>query len=139
MSAKSMKIVNRVVDSFLIVLGMLLIIIMGRQIWGIGSEIFQISEGNPDQVIHDVLSFFLFFEFFTMILRYLQEDHHLPIRYLIYICITAILRHQIGSPTNALDTLLVSISILVLVCTLVIMQKTISKGAIASENESEPY
>lgn len=139
MSVKSMKLVNRLVDSFLILLGILLIVIMARQIFGIGMEIFQISEVNPDQVIHDVLSFFLFFEFFTMILRYLQEDHHLPIRYLIYICITAILRHQIGSPTNALDTLLVSISILVLVCTLVIMQKTLNKSSITTEDESDHY
>ncbi len=134
-----MKLVNRVVDSFLVLLGILLIIVMGKQILGIGIEIFQLSGGNPDQVIHDVLSFFLFFEFFTMILRYLQEDHHLPIRYLIYICITAILRHQIGSPTNALDTLLISLSILVLVSTLVLMQKTINKTAAPLENDSEPY
>lgn len=115
------KWLHRFVDSLLVILGVMLMGVMIKQLVGIGQEVFLVR-GDFDVVIDKVLSFFLCFEFFTMILRYIQEDHHIPLRYLIYICITAILRQEIGNHTTALNTLLVALSILLLVITLAVIQ-----------------
>lgn len=128
------KWVHRVVDSLLVILGVMLMGVMIKQIFEIGQEVFLVK-GEFDVVIDKVLSFFLFFEFFTMILRYIQEDHHIPLRYLIYICITAILRQEIGNHTTALNTLLVSLSILLLVVTLALIQWMNHKFQSSSSSE----
>lgn len=125
---------NQVVDIFLIGLILILIVVMGKQIFWIGKEAILSTSNDFELIIHDLLSFFLLFEFFTMILRYLQENHHIPIRYLIYICITALLRHEIGNPTTSMDSLLVAIAILILVITLVIIKKTDPKSGIDQRN-----
>ncbi|WEG73836.1 phosphate-starvation-inducible PsiE family protein [Vagococcus intermedius] len=127
------KWLHRFVDSLLIILGLMLMGVMMKQIIEIGQEVFWIK-GEFDVVIDKVLSFFLCFEFFTMILRYIQEDHHIPLRYLIYICITAILRQEIGHHTTALNTLLVSLSILLLVITLALIQWMTHKFQTSSED-----
>ena len=40
----------------------------------------------------NILVFFLYFEFITMIVKYFKEDYHFPLRYFMYIGITAMLR-----------------------------------------------
>ena len=53
----------------------------------------------------------MLFEFVIMLVRYIEEGHHIPIRYLILISMTAILRqllvlHDRGTETLLLPTLL---------------------------------
>lgn len=129
------KIVYTIVDGFLIILGALLLILMIQQIWQIGHYVIFGNPENVEVIVGKVLAFFLVFEFLTMIIRYLQEGHHIPIRYLIYICITAILRHEIGNHTTSGDTLLVAFAILVLVLTLFIIKKSNYYGNEDSEKE----
>lgn len=74
-------------------------------------------------VIDEVLLFFLLFEFIVMVFTYIQESHHIPVNMLIYITITSILRHTIGNPSSALDTLLTAIAILVLVASIVLLKR----------------
>ncbi len=39
---------------------------------------------NFSVIMQEIISFFMLFEFIMMILRYIQEGHHIPIRYLIF-------------------------------------------------------
>ena len=67
---------------------------------------------NFSVIMQEIISFFMLFEFIMMILRYIQEGHHIPIRYLILICLTAILRQLMVAHGDGLQTLLLSLSIL---------------------------
>lgn len=63
----------------------------------------------------NILIFFLYFEFITMIIKYFKEDYHFPLRYFMYIGITAMVRLIIVEHDHALDTLIYSLVILVLI------------------------
>ena len=63
----------------------------------------------------NILVFFLYFEFITMIVKYFKEDYHFPLRYFMYIGITAMLRLIIVEHDSGLDTLIFAGVILVLI------------------------
>jgi protein PsiE len=63
----------------------------------------------------NILIFFLYFEFITMIIKYFKEEYHFPIRYFIYIGITALVRIIIVDHDHPVYTLFYSLAILVLV------------------------
>lgn len=63
----------------------------------------------------NILIFFLYFEFISMIVKYFKENYHFPLRYFIYIGITAMIRLIIVDHDHPLNTLLYSIVILVLI------------------------
>lgn len=65
----------------------------------------------------------MLFEFVMMLVRYIQEGHHIPIRYLILISVTAILRQLLVIHGEGMQTLLLSLSILLLVVVLYILSK----------------
>lgn len=86
-----------------------------------------IVEGNTIDYklfLESILIFFLYFEFITMIVKYFKEDYHFPIRYFIYVGITAMTRLIIVEHNNPLDTLLYSIVILILIVGYFIMNLT---------------
>lgn len=62
-----------------------------------------------------ILVFFLYFEFITMIVKYFKEDYHFPLRYFMYIGITAMLRLIIVEHDSAVDTLIFATVILILI------------------------
>ena len=64
--------------------------------------------------LSNILVFFLYFEFITMIVKYFKEDYHFPLRYFMYIGITAMIRLIIVDHDNAMDTLIYSFVILVM-------------------------
>lgn len=63
----------------------------------------------------NILVFFLYFEFITMIVKYFKEDYHFPLRYFMYIGITAMLRLIIVEHDSAMDTLIFALVILILI------------------------
>ncbi|WP_017380571.1 phosphate-starvation-inducible protein PsiE [Paenisporosarcina sp. TG-14] len=65
--------------------------------------------------LESILIFFLYFEFITMIVKYFKDDYHFPIRYFIYVSITAMTRLIIVEHNNPIDTLLYTIVILILI------------------------
>lgn len=72
----------------------------------------------------NILIFFLYFEFITMIVKYFKEDYHFPLRYFIYIGITAMIRLVIIDHTNAKSMLLYAIVILLLIISYFIINIT---------------
>ncbi|HCG4535903.1 phosphate-starvation-inducible protein PsiE [Ureibacillus chungkukjangi] len=63
----------------------------------------------------NILLFFLYFEFITMIVKYFKDDYHFPLRYFLYIGITAMVRLIIVDHEHPLDTLIFSLVILILI------------------------
>ncbi|RCW77335.1 phosphate-starvation-inducible protein PsiE [Saliterribacillus persicus] len=62
-----------------------------------------------------ILIFFLYFEFIAMIVKYFKENYHFPLRYFLYIGITAMVRLIIVDYDQPIDTLVYSLVILVLI------------------------
>lgn len=63
----------------------------------------------------NILLFFLYFEFITMIVKYFKDDYHFPLRYFLYIGITAMVRLIIVDHEHPLDTLIFTLVILILI------------------------
>lgn len=76
-----------------------------------------LNEGFENQYVlfERILVFFLYFEFVAMIVKYFQENYHFPLRYFLYIGITALIRLVIVDHDNAMYTLLHTLAILVLI------------------------
>ncbi|MDR0922289.1 MAG: phosphate-starvation-inducible PsiE family protein [Lactobacillales bacterium] len=114
--------INKFLDLFLILLAFLLLLTMARDIYHIFRLVIEPLDNRViDEIIQEVLTFFMIFEFIMLIFRYVQEGHHIPIRYLIYICITAVLRQILSVHGSALEVLLLALAILVLVFTLILV------------------
>ena len=69
-----------------------------------------------------ILAFFMLFEFIVMIIKYIEDTHNIPIKYLVIISITAILRQLLVVHDNGLQTLLLTLSILILVVVLFVIE-----------------
>ena len=76
-------------------------------------------------LIEELITFFLYFEFIALIVKYFKNNFHFPLDFFLYIGITAIVRSVIIAHDTSIDILIWSISILVLVCSLVSVKKFI--------------
>lgn len=74
-------------------------------------------------LIEELITFFLYFEFIALIVKYFKNNFHFPLDFFLYIGITALVRLLIIDHESALDMLLWSISIFVLVCCLVLVER----------------
>ncbi|MEI5994692.1 phosphate-starvation-inducible protein PsiE [Candidatus Enterococcus mansonii] len=116
------KYVNLTLDVVLGLLAVLILIFMIRQLVDIATFIDKpMTPKNLSLVMQEIVAFFMLFEFIMMVIRYIQEGHHIPIRYLILICITAILRQLMVIHGESVQTLLLALSILFLVIVLFIL------------------
>ena len=71
--------------------------------------------------LEEIINFFLFFEFLSLVVKYFKNNFHFPLNFFIYIGITAIIRLIIVSHESSLDLFLWSAAILVLVISLVLV------------------
>ena len=81
------------------------------------------GESTYYNLIEELITFFLYFEFIALIVKYFKNNFHFPLDFFLYIGITAIVRLLIIDHESALNMFLWSISILVLVCCLVLVEK----------------
>lgn len=77
--------------------------------------LFSSSKKDYKLILANILIFFIYFEFITMIVKYFKEDYHFPLRYFMYIGITAMIRLIIVEHDHPMDTLIFSLVILVLI------------------------
>ena len=84
-----------------------------------------INESHDYQLyLANILIYFLYFEFIAMIIKYFKEDYHFPLRYFLYIGITAMVRLIIVDHDNPVNTLFYSLVILILIIGYFIMNIT---------------
>ena len=108
----------------LILLALSLCILMGKElIYFIEHSILSSGNANNYELLEHILIFFLYFEFVAMIVKYFKENYHFPLRYFLYIGITAMIRLIIVSHENGLQTLLYACAILVLIISYFIISK----------------
>lgn len=123
MEEKLKQLLSVVMNIFLSILAILIIIYMGFDLVSIFKLIFtQGDVGAIDSIADYILGFFMLFEFIIMTLKYIDDAHNVPIKYLVLISITAILRQLLVVHNNGGQTLLLTIAILTLTLTLYLLE-----------------
>ncbi|MDO5024335.1 phosphate-starvation-inducible protein PsiE [Slackia piriformis] len=102
----------------LFVLGGILSVLLLVSTWNLIMLVFVSHEMSGSEILGSIVTWFLYFEFLALITKYYQSGLHFPLRYFIYIGITAIIRLIILYHDDPVHTLIFSVSILVLVVAL---------------------
>ncbi|EAD6942954.1 phosphate-starvation-inducible protein PsiE [Listeria monocytogenes] len=112
----------------LVIVGFTLVAFLIREAGIIFTNIFFMKKGESSyDMTQDILTFFLYFEFIALIIKYFEAQYHFPLRYFIYIGITAIIRFIILDHSSAVSTLILSGAILLLVMALFIANTKLLK------------
>ncbi|SUQ38023.1 phosphate-starvation-inducible protein PsiE [Yersinia pseudotuberculosis] len=113
------KNLQRLLNVGLIMLAAILVVFLVKETIHLGKVLFLSNqETSSYMLIEGIVIYFLYFEFIALIVKYFESGYHFPLRYFIYIGITAIIRLIIVDHENPIDTLIYFGSILVLVVTL---------------------
>ncbi|WP_458122476.1 phosphate-starvation-inducible protein PsiE [Paenibacillus sp. Z6-24] len=109
-----------VLNISLFLMAIVLSVLLMKETWSIFSSVVL----SPEEIdsyfafTDELLVFFLYFEFIALIVKYFKSNFHFPLRYFIYIGITAIVRLIIIDHDEALSTFWWSMAILVLIASL---------------------
>lgn len=137
---KMQKIVSTIVDILLGILVVIIIIVMAEALYSIVHEVIPLKSTDSLYVlIEEVATLFILLEIILMLLRYVRDDHHIPVRYLVLISITAILRQLLLAHGGGLETLFLAGAILILVVVLYILEhlRSFSKPEIVAKKVLE--
>lgn len=116
--------VSSLIDFLLELLIIVVVIVMGEAILTIITHVIPLdSMEEVSLLIEEVATFFILLEIILMLLRYVKEGHHIPVRYLILISITAILRELLLAQGEGIETLFLALSILILVLVLFVLER----------------
>ncbi|MBK5145109.1 phosphate-starvation-inducible protein PsiE [Budviciaceae bacterium BWR-B9] len=113
------RVLQTVLNCGLLLLAIILIVFLGKETYALIQVLFVNSaQSSSYLLIEGIVIYFLYFEFIALIIKYFQSGYHFPLRYFIYIGITAIIRLIIVDHKDPMDTLIYSGAILVLVVAL---------------------
>ena len=101
----------------LLALGIILIVFLGKETLHLAIALFAPVQTSKYELVEGLVVYFLYFEFIALIVKYFQSGLHFPLRYFVYIGITAIVRLIIDHQ-SPMDVLIYSAAILLLVITL---------------------
>ncbi|WP_207871623.1 protein PsiE [Enterococcus sp. DIV2402] len=118
------NIVSSVVDIMLGFLVLVVLVVMGESIYHMITAVVPLhSLKDLYPLIEEIATLFILLEIILMLLRYVREGHHIPVRYLILISITAICRELLLAHGGGVEALFLSLAILILVLVLFILEK----------------
>jgi protein PsiE len=118
------SILQFILNASLIILATVLCILMAKEIIHFLEFIVTSDKPNFQHFLEQILVFFLYFEFISMIVKYFRENYHFPMRYFLYIGITAMIRLIIVDHDDPFNTLLHAIVILILILSYYIINNT---------------
>ncbi len=112
-------ILQTVLNLGLLSLGLILVIFLGKETLHLADVLFSPNEqASKYELVEGLVVYFLYFEFIALIVKYFQSGFHFPLRYFVYIGITAIVRLIIVDHKSPMDVLVYSGAILLLVLAL---------------------
>ncbi|MEK4042594.1 phosphate-starvation-inducible protein PsiE [Paenibacillus sp. FSL H8-0048] len=110
----------------LFLLALALSVLLISETWYIMQVVYKSFFTRVDsyyEMLGELLIFFMYFEFIALIIKYFKAEFHFPLRYFIYIGITAITRLIIIDHDQAVSTFWWSVSILIMICALFIANR----------------
>ncbi|WP_285120007.1 phosphate-starvation-inducible PsiE family protein [Lactococcus petauri] len=127
MKLKIKTMLENALSGILVILGTVMVLALSLQLLDIVRMFIPLKDHlDFIVVVQKVLSFFVFFELVMMIIEYIK-DNSITVRYLIYICITAILRQIMTIHNDARDIIILSGAIFILVAGLAILEVVYKK------------
>jgi protein PsiE len=118
------KILQFVLNLSLIALSIVLCFLLVKEVYYFLKFIIVSDGGDFHSFLEKVLVFFLYFEFISMIIKYFKEHYHFPLRYFLYIGITAVIRLIIVDHNDPVNTFFYALVILTLILSYYIINKT---------------
>ena len=118
------RILQVILNFSLVALAVILCFLLMKELITFLQLLMQTGSNDYKVFIEGILTFFLYFEFIAMIVKYFEEQYHFPLRYFIYIGITAMIRLIIVEHSDPVSTFLFSLVILVLIIGYFIMNLT---------------
>ncbi|MGL4859415.1 MAG: phosphate-starvation-inducible protein PsiE [Enterobacteriaceae bacterium] len=110
------RVLQWVLNISLVALSVILALCLIRETYDLGKVLIGYGEQKSAYaLIEGVVIYFLYFEFIALIARYFQSGYHFPLRYFIYIGVTAMIRLIIVDHESPGSTLVYSGAILLLV------------------------
>ncbi|MDR1647882.1 MAG: phosphate-starvation-inducible protein PsiE [Zoogloeaceae bacterium] len=123
--AKTMK---KLLSFMLLTLAIILLLFLLKETWILITILLKIHPGHDGyEMIEAIIIWFLYFEFIALIAKYFESKFHFPLRYFIYIGITAIIRLIIVDHDKHMATLIYALAILVLLGALYIANTSLLK------------
>lgn len=130
------KTVGLIVDILIGILILVVLIAMGESIYMMIKHVLPLSDmGDMSYLIEEMATLFILLEIILMLLKYIKDGHHIPVRYLVLISMTAILRELLLEHGGGIETLYLSLAILVLVGVLFCFEKMTSFTSIEDEDD----
>ncbi|MBV7389795.1 MULTISPECIES: phosphate-starvation-inducible PsiE family protein [Enterococcus] len=131
------KIVSTIIDVVLAILVLVVLVVMVEAVYTIVRHVIPLeSISELSILIEEVATLFILLEIILMLMRYVKEGHHIPVRYLILISITAILRELLLAHGSGVETLFLSMAILVLVLVLFVLEKVKAFHSAADDGDT---
>jgi protein PsiE len=122
------KYVKRIISFMLLALAAILLGFLVRETWALVEILLNEPAGHDSyKMIEAIIIWFLYFEFIALIGKYFESRFHFPLRYFVYVGITAIIRLIIVDHSNPTATLVYSLALLVLLASLYIANTQLLK------------
>ncbi|MCP1133497.1 phosphate-starvation-inducible protein PsiE [Paenibacillus polysaccharolyticus] len=137
---KTPHILQALLNICLFFLALALSALLISETWYIVQIVYQSFVTRQDsyyEMLSELLVFFLYFEFIALIVKYFKSNFHFPLRYFIYIGITAVIRLIIIDHDNAMSTFWWSLAILIMVGALFISNRRNSGVQKHEKSESD--
>lgn len=110
----------------LALIGTILCFVLFAEAWHIikiSTNFLNDTNYSYKNIVEEIIYFFLYFELVALIVKYFKNNFHFPLRYFIYIGITAVIRLIIVDHDVAKNVLLWGTTIFLLSCSLAIVNK----------------
>lgn len=107
-----------VLNVSLLILAVILVIFLAKETYELFFVLFESNQVKSYLLIEKIVVYFLYFEFLALIVKYFKTNYHFPLRYFLYIGITAMVRLIIVDHSAPINTLLFSGAILFMVLAL---------------------
>lgn len=110
-----------VLNISLMILAVILVVFLAKETYALFFVLFEDAKDKSYLLIEKVVVYFLYFEFLALIAKYFKNNYHFPLRYFLYIGITAMVRLIIVEHSDAMHTILFAGAILLMVLALFVV------------------
>ena len=109
-------------------LAIILLFFLVKETWALVTILLEKRPGQEGyEMVEAIVIWFLYFEFVALIAKYFESRFHFPLRYFIYIGITAVVRLIIVDHDKPMATLIYSLAILTLLGSLYVANTSLLK------------